>query len=485
MYMKKMRTFVALTMVLLLVLLAGCSGGSPSSSGSAASPAAGSSASTPAAEGSQSETQAPAATDNPMQSLFDEVAALSGQDAINFFNSLADRGLSDSEIMQFFIDLPVSQANEDIYKLYVEDGFEIYADTYPTGTTHENYTLTGQGADFIGQFSGWPMKLPYSDYVPLSEGPIGDPNKEYKITFVAAGMKSAWSTSMHDSIMYEASRHSNVTVDVQDYEYDNNKLSNIMDNVIAQKVDGIVLWPANEAPSGPPVQRAEEAGIPVVTIDRVAGYSDYTNRCAGNFTANGAQNAMYLLQQLADEGSYNCNVVLIRKPLGTTADAIRIGFFLKPLSYVPGIRIVASYFDTSDKPTAFSNSQAAIQAHPVIDAVMTDGDYEGIAMLDALKLANRLDSREGGKRVIILNVDDSKEAVKYVESGDIATNAPYTPLMADIGLRVLLKRLSGEELPQDIIFPNIPIVTQDGRKLFGMSTQTPEEWYGFTFGPEV
>jgi len=121
----------------------------------------------------------------------------------------------------------------------------------------------------------------------------------------------------------------------------------------------------------------------------------------------------------------------------------------------------------------------------VIDAVMTDGDYEGIAMLDALKLANRLDSREGGKRVIILNVDDSKEAVKYVESGDIATNAPYTPLMADIGLRVLLKRLSGEELPRDIIFPNIPIVTQDGRKLFGMSTQTPEEWYGFTFGPEV
>lgn len=420
-----------------------------------------------------------------MKSLYAEVANLSGQAAIDFFSSLKGRGLSDSQILQFFIDLPVSKANENIYKMYVDEGFEIYAETYPTGEAYGGYELTRKGAEFKGHFSGWPMKLPYSDYMPLTERMRGDTNKTYKVAFVAAGMKSAWSTSMHDSIMYEAARHADVTVDIHDYEYDNNKMSNIIDNIIAQKVDGIVLWPANEAPSGPPVQRAEAAGIPVVTIDRVAGIPKYTNRCAGNFTANGAQNAMYLLQQLADEGNYNCNIVLIRKPLGTTADAIRIGFFLKPLSYVPGVKVLQSYFDTSDKPTAFANSQAAIQTYPVIDAIMTDGDYEGIAMLDALNLAGRLNSREGGKQVIILNVDDSKEAVNRVKDGTIATNAPYTPLMADIGLRLLIMRFEGKDIPQDIILPNIPLITKDGRTIFGMKTQTPEEWYEFTFGPEI
>ncbi|MDR1048268.1 MAG: sugar ABC transporter substrate-binding protein [Synergistaceae bacterium] len=425
------------------------------------------------------------AADAKLQPLFNEVTKLSGQDAIDFFKSLPGRGLTDGQILQFFIDLPVSQANPDIYKMYVDEGFEIYAQVYPRGESYGGFELAGGGADFVGPYSGWPMKLPYSEYISSPEGPVGDAGKNYKIAFVAAGMKSAWSTSMHDSIKYEAQRHPNVTVDVYDYEYDNNKLSNVIDNVIAQKVDGIVLWPANEAPSGPPVQRAEGAGIPVVTIDRVAGTPRYTNRCAGNFTANGAQNAMYLLQQLSDEGNYDCNIVLLRKPLGSTADAIRIGYFLKPLSYVPGVKVIQSYFDTSDKPTAFANSQAAIQAHKRIDAVMTDGDYEGVAMLNALQLAGRLKSRPGDKQVIILNVDDSKEAVNLVKIGDIATNAPYTPLMADVGLRVLLKKLTGDPLPQDIIFPNIRIITQDGRTLFGMKTQTPDEWYQFTFGPKI
>lgn len=423
---------------------------------------------------------------NEMRALYEELAPLYGQDAIDFFNSLKGRGLSDGQIMQFFIDIPISTANKEIYDMYIEEGFEIYAETYPKGEPYKGFALdpTVHGVDITGHFSGWPLKLPYVDYMPLPAGPVGDPGKTYKIAFIGCGFPSAWQTNLHDSVMWQVQQFSNVTIDIHDYEYDNNKLSNIMDNVIAQRVDGILLWPANEAPSGPPVQRAEAAGIPVVTIDRIAGHPDYTNRVAGNFTANGAQNAMFLLEQLSDEGSFDCNIVLIRKPLGSTADAVRIGHFLRPLSYVPGIRVVGSYFDPSDRATAFANSQAAVAAHQTIDAVMTTGDYEGIVMLEALSLAGRLDSsRADGKRVIIMNVDDSKEAINFVRSGDIATNAPYTPLHGDIGVRVLMMRLSGTELPQDIIFPNIPIITRDGRTLFGMKTQTPDEWWPFTFGP--
>lgn len=420
--------------------------------------------------------------------LVQECSTLSGQEAVDFFYSLKDKGLTDTQILQFFIDLPISEANKDIYDLYQKDGFAIYAAKYPSGEAYDGFAWEmGMGSEYVGHFSGWNLKGPYTDYVPLPEGPVGDAAKTYKIGVAFHGMKSAWTTNFHDSIMNEALQHPNVELDIQDAEYDDNKFSNIFDMFIAQGVDGIVCIPNVEAPSAPPIQRATEAGIPVVTVDRVSGYDGYSHRVAGNFTANGAQNAMFLIDTLKNEGSFDCNIVLLRKALGSTADAIRIGYYLKPLSYIPGIKVVASYHDNSDKTVAFTNAQAAVQAHERIDAFMCDGDYQAIVMLEALNLANRLDSRDGGKRVIIGSVDDSKEAIKQVENGFLACNTPYTPMESDIGLRVVLKEITEPDnnMPRDIIVPNIPIVTQDGRELFGMKTLTPADWFQYTFGPTV
>lgn len=437
-------------------------------------------------QGETTETTTEGTADNSMEALYEEVKNLSGQAAVDFFKSLKDRGLTSEQIMQFFIDIPLSQANKQIAELYENDGFENYAKTYPVGEAYGDYVWKpGMGATFKGHFSGWDLKAAFSDYMSLPEGPVGDADKTYKIGVCCAGMKVAWSTNLHDSLMFEVNRHPNVSVDIQDGEYDNNKTSNIIDTFISQGVDGILLWPAVEAPTGPPVQRAEEAGIPVCTIDRISGYPQTSIRVAGNFPANGAQDAMYLVDQLDKEGDFNCNLVLLRKPLGSTADAIRTGFFLKVLSYIPEIKILGSYHDTTDRAVAFTNSQAAIQAHPVIDAVFVNGDHQAIVMLEALNLAGRLDSRKDGKRVIITCVDDSKEAINNVKDGKFACCTPYTPIIADIGLRALLLKITGTDLPQDIHLPNIPIVTQNGDPIFGMDTLTPDEWYEYTFGPEV
>jgi ribose transport system substrate-binding protein len=65
------------------------------------------------------------------------------------------------------------------------------------------------------------------------------------------------------------------------------------------------------------------------------------------------------------------------------------------------------------------------------------------------------------------------------------TDVPYTPLQSDIAMRVLLKILAGENPGHDVTVPNIIMVTKDGDEIFGLKTQTPDDWYEYTFGPPI
>ena len=432
------------------------------------------------------ETTTPDAGEVDFQALYDEVAGLEGEDALEFFESLPSRGVSGPAVIDFFIDLPISEANEQIYELYQEEGFEDYLSGYPRGEPFEGFQWEqGSGTPITGPFSELELKLPFTDYVPLAEGPIGDPNETYNIGVTFHGFSHPWLINWADSARWEAERHENVEFTVLDAEFDNNTMASHFDTFISQDVDGILVWPMVEAPTGPPAQRAVEAGIPVVSVDRLTGYDDITARVTGNFPANGAQVGMALIHQLAEEGELSAKMVMLRKPLGSTADAVRTGHMLKVLSYFPDIEILQSYHDTDSREEAFANAEAALQAYPEIDVFFGTGDHEALAAWEAVDLAGRLDSRANGENIIFLSIDDSKEALTHVEEGNFIVNTPYTPLIADIGMRVLLRILAGEEMPQDIITPNLPMVTPDGAEIFGLQTQTVDEWWEYTFGPPL
>lgn len=431
-------------------------------------------------------TSRSATADPNFAELYKQVAKLQGTAALRFFRSLPAKGVKGPAVIDFFIGLPISKANKQIYDLFNKEGFQRYLDSYPSGTPYKFFKWRqGSGTKITGPFSKQSLKLPFTSYVPMKAGPIGDPGKTYNIGVTFHGFDHPWLINWADAEKWEAARHSNVKVTVLDAEYDNNKQASQVDTFISQKVDGILIWPMVEAPTGPPAQRAMAAGIPVVSVDRLTGYKDVSSRITGNFPANGAQVGMYLIYKLAKEGSLNAKMVMLRKPLGSTADAVRTGHMLKVLSYFPGIEILKSYHDTDNREEAYSNAQTALQAFPQIDVFFGTGDHEALAAYEATKLAKRLNSRPGGKKIIFLSIDDSKEALSHVKKGEFEVNTPYTPLISDIGMRVLLNIVAGKKMPHDIITPNIPMVTTKGDIIFGLKTQRPAQWWEYTFGPPL
>jgi ribose transport system substrate-binding protein len=418
--------------------------------------------------------------------LYAEMKDLKGEEAIQFFNSLKDKGLNGEQILQFFIELPISTANKQIYDLYNKEGFSMYVDTLPPINFYGNYVRQkSAGATITGPYSKLQLKLPFSDYVPLPEGPVGGANKKYKVGVVFHGFDHSWLINWADAAKWEADRHPNVDISVLDAEYDNQKMASYIDQFIAEGVDGLLIWPMEVAPTGPPAQRAINAGIPVVTSDRLCGFDGVTSRVFGGFPSNGAQLGMYLVWKLAQEGNLNAKMVMLRKPLGSSADGVRTGHFLKVLSYFPGIEVLASYHDVDSKEEAFRNAESALQTYQDLDIFFGTGDHEALAAIEAVQMAGRLNSRKNGKKIIVISPDDSKETMLHIRRGVMDTDVPYTPLQSDIAMRVLLKILAGENPGHDVTVPNIIMVTKDGDEIFGLKTQTPDDWFEYTFGPPI
>ena len=60
------------------------------------------------------------------------------------------------------------------------------------------------GTEINGPFSKQSLKLPFTDYVPLPEGPVGDPDKTYKIGVTFHGFDHPWLINWADAAQWEA-----------------------------------------------------------------------------------------------------------------------------------------------------------------------------------------------------------------------------------------------------------------------------------------
>ena len=102
----------------------------------------------------------------------------------------------------------------------------------------------------------------------------------------------------------------------------------------------------------------------------MAGSEQISARITGNFPANGAQQGLYLIHRLLNElGEVKGKIALIRKPLGSTADAMRTGHFLKVISYFPGLSIVASQHNSSSRKASKLQVAEILADHNDLDVI--------------------------------------------------------------------------------------------------------------------
>jgi len=409
-----------------------------------------------------------------------KVRGLKGTALLDYAASL---GLKNQDALDFWKNIPISKANPQINKIFRDEAFAIYMNKYPRPFGRSAPFTAGQGTDIVGPISKQKLRLPFTGVHALPEGPIGDPNRQYRIAYTIHGLSHPWLLNNADSAKWAAARHPNVSLQVLDPEFDNAKQAKQIDTLIKDKVDGILIWPMQEAPTGPPVERAAAAGIHSVSVDRLVGTRKVRAQITGNFPANGTQQGLYLVHRLLKEkGKVEGKVLMIRKPLGSTADSMRTGHFLKVISYFPGLEILESFHNSSSRADSLKQVTTALRKYPDIDVVFCTGAEQGMGTVLAIDAANRWNSRKQGRRIIVLSNDDLAEALEAMKQDKIAVTAPYTPLLGGIGVRVLLRILAGERIPKNVTTPDLPMITKDGETVFGIETITVDEWMPYSYG---
>jgi ribose transport system substrate-binding protein len=214
-----------------------------------------------------------------------------------------------------------------------------------------------------------------------------------------------------------------------------------MEDLIAQGVDVILVNPTDSDAIVPSILAANDAGIPVFTIDRGASGGEVVSHIASDNVAGGRLAGAYVCDALGGAG----NVVELEGIAGTSAARDRgAGFNAYLEEECPGLTVVSrqtANFNRAEGLDVFSN---ILQAEEQIDGVFAHNDEMILGAIEAAAAAGR----EG---IVFVGFDAVDDAVAAVEAGTLgATVAQQPDLMGQLGVETAATYLGGGEVDASI-----------------------------------
>ena len=209
--------------------------------------------------------------------------------------------------------------------------------------------------------------------------------------------------------------------------YDMSAMVNTIEQAIAENPAGIEIIGFVEE-LAPAINKAIEAGIPVVTLDADTATSDrYTFIGTGNYNA-GRQSAQILGDALGGEGK-----VAVTSVVGQTNLDERLQGFTDELEEnYPGMELIQVVDHGSDEQKAADGVKAVIQANPDLAGVAAVEATGGNGAATAVKEMDRVGD------IVIVSMDRDDTTLKAIEDGVIyASVAQRTALMSYLGVKLM------------------------------------------------
>ena len=207
-------------------------------------------------------------------------------------------------------------------------------------------------------------------------------------------------------------------------DFDLAKQQSQIDNFIVQRVDAIIVSPADSKGIGPAIERANAAGIPVFTSDIAAQGGEIVSHVASDNLAGGRLAAEYIARALGGQG----NVGIIGQPeVQSTIDRER--GFREEMSKHTGIQIVSVMNGGGVRDRALRTADDMLQAHPGLKAIFAINDDTALGALSAAEARGRGD-------LVIVGYDATPEAQRAILRGS-ALKADVAQEPRQIGARTI------------------------------------------------
>lgn len=228
-------------------------------------------------------------------------------------------------------------------------------------------------------------------------------------------------------------------------ELDVSRQVDLVDQMAAQRVDALVIAPADSKALVPAVQRASAAGIVVVNIDNRLDAAVLAERglgapFVGPDNRKGARLAAEFLARRLRPG----DAVAVVEGLPTAENAVqrRLGF-LDGIQ-AAGLKLVASQAADWEMARASQVVSAVAAEHPALKGVLCANDSMALGAVAALKEAGRTG------RVHVVGFDNISAVQDLVRQGRVlATVDQHAGQLAVFGIEHALDILAGRARPAD------------------------------------
>jgi galactofuranose transport system substrate-binding protein len=220
-----------------------------------------------------------------------------------------------------------------------------------------------------------------------------------------------------------------------------------VEDLIARKVNVILLAPREFEGLAPALQAAKAAKIPVILVDRAAAGKageDYVTLLASNFVEQGRRAGEWL----ATQTNGKANIVELAGTPGASVAADRGQGFRDEIAKHPGMKIVASQTGNFSRATAQGVMQNIAQSlGKQINAVYAHNDEMALGAAQALSAAGL----KPGTDVIVVSVDGERAALEAIERGEIGATVESNPRFGPLAFDTIERLRRGETLPPKIL----------------------------------
>lgn len=157
-----------------------------------------------------------------------------------------------------------------------------------------------------------------------------------KVVAVSQCSLDEWRDQMNEEMRREAFLHTDLDVEYHGTADNSEDQIKDIESFIERKVDLIVVAPNEEEALRPVIEKAFDAGIPVVLIDRRANTEKYTAYVGGDNVEVGRQAAYYIIDKLPNGG----NIIELEGLASSSASQERYEGFHEVMDRHPEIHIV-------------------------------------------------------------------------------------------------------------------------------------------------
>ncbi|MBP2015326.1 D-ribose ABC transporter substrate-binding protein [Anaerococcus degeneri] len=261
----------------------------------------------------------------------------------------------------------------------------------------------------------------------------------YKIGVSLSTLNNPFFVSIREGIE-EKAKEEGAEVVISDAQNDSSVQSNQIEDLITQKVDLIIINPVDSTAISSSVQKANEANIPVICVDRGTEDGEIVSLVASNNVEGGKMAGEFILEKVGE----NAEVIQLEGIPGASSTRERGQGFEEATK--DKINLVASQTANFDRAEGLTVMENLLQAQPDVKAVFCQNDEMALGASEAIKAS--------GKDIVIVGFDGNDDAVEAVKNGDLAATVAQQPKeMGKLAMENAINHLKGETIEEHIDSP--------------------------------